>query len=190
MEGEREEEEVGRGGRALTVRCRHQGLELLGLGWRLWPGAGSHGDLGSSGRPAAKKQNKRREKLVNKCQQSTACTCMAHWLDVWGQGTGARQSSCKRCKHTPGHTSANRTRRACCLQTRVARCTVECTLTIIACANCFHSVAAGAVPSSKSTWIFYDPSCVGNNRLHQHPTQRWPGAEHFHLDYAHLQRPV
>lgn len=73
-------EEEGRGGTGLTVRCRHQGLELLGLGRRLWPGAGSHGDLRSSSRPAAEKEKKRgRERLVNKRQ----CTCTAHWLDVW-----------------------------------------------------------------------------------------------------------
>lgn len=86
MEGEREEEEweeEGRGGTGLTVGCRHQGLELLGLGRRLWPGAGSHGDLGSAGCPAAKKQNKGREKLVSNCLLSPACTCTAHWLDVW-----------------------------------------------------------------------------------------------------------
>lgn len=33
--------------------------------------------------PCGKKQNKRREKLVKKCQLSPACTCTAHWLDVW-----------------------------------------------------------------------------------------------------------
>lgn len=64
MEEEEEEvvEEEGRGGAGLTVRCRHQGLELLGLGRRLWPGAGSHGDLRSSGRPAAEKEKKKEEK--------------------------------------------------------------------------------------------------------------------------------
>lgn len=64
MEEEEEEvvEEEGRGGAGLTVRCRHQGLELLGLGRRLWPGAGSHGDLRSSGRPAAEKEKKRKRK--------------------------------------------------------------------------------------------------------------------------------
>lgn len=31
------------------------------------------------------------------------------------------------------------------------RCTVDCTLTATACANYLHSLAAGAVPSSKST---------------------------------------
>lgn len=44
-------------GEGLTVRCSHQGLELLSLSRGLGPGTSSHGNLRSSSSPVARKRS-------------------------------------------------------------------------------------------------------------------------------------
>lgn len=60
----------------LTVSCCHQGLELLSFGWRLGPGAGSHGNLGSSGCPVERR-------TVNTFALCSVRMCLAPCFDSW-----------------------------------------------------------------------------------------------------------
>lgn len=152
MEGEGEDEQEGRGGTGLTVRCCHQGLELLGLGRRLWPGAGSHGDLGSSGCPAAK--NKTKEKKSSSINVSCPlCACVR----LTGLMFGASRRKDKAADSDVNSlTTPQQIEQGECVVYRTGwrgkqRCAVKCTLPTTACASYLHSLAAGAVPSSKST---------------------------------------
>lgn len=65
-----------RDGTGLTVSCCHQGLELLSFGWRLGPGAGSHGNLGSSGCPVERR-------TVNTFVLCSVRMCLAPCFDSW-----------------------------------------------------------------------------------------------------------